>query len=159
MKDVLQILERDTRITPAQIATMTGRTIEEVETIIRDAEAQGILRGYKAVINWEKTGDEQVWALIEVKVTPQREVGFDDIAKRIARYSEVRSVSLVSGGFDLHVIVVARTIQEVSSFVSGKLAPLEPVRGTETHFLLKRYKEDGVILDGEDLPQRLPVAP
>lgn len=159
MNDVLKILERDTRTTPAQIAAMTGRTTEDVEAIIREAEQKGILRGYKAVINWERAGEEQVFALIEVKVMPQRDVGFDAIAQRIARYNEVRSVALVSGGFDLNVVVVGRTMQEVSNFVSSKLAALEPVRGTETHFLLKRYKEDGVILDGEDMPQRLPVAP
>ena len=92
-------------------------------------------------------------------MTPQREVGFDAIAERIARYPEVRSVSLVSGGFDLIVIVVGRTMQEVSNFVSSKLAPMDTVRGTDSHFILKRYKEDGVILNGEDAPARLPVAP
>ncbi|MCX6023198.1 MAG: Lrp/AsnC family transcriptional regulator [Chloroflexi bacterium] len=159
MKDVLQILERDSRATPGQIATMTGRTVEEVETIIHDAESRGILLRYSAVVNWDRAGEEQVWALIEVKVTPQREVGFDAIAERIARYPEVRSVSLVSGGFDLIVIIVGRTMQEVSNFVSSKLAPMDTVRGTDSHFLLKRYKEDGVILNGEDAPTRLPVAP
>ncbi|MBI4498263.1 MAG: Lrp/AsnC family transcriptional regulator [Chloroflexi bacterium] len=159
MKDVLQVLEQDARATPEQIAAMTGRSADEVRDIVRAAEADRTIVRYRTVVNWEKTGEEQVWALIEVKVTPQRDVGFDSIAERIARFPEVWSVSLASGDFDLVVMVVGRTMQEVSAFVSGKLAPLAPVQGTNTHFLLKRYKEDGVILEGDEQPQRLPVAP
>ncbi|MBI2886880.1 MAG: Lrp/AsnC family transcriptional regulator [Chloroflexi bacterium] len=159
MKDVLRILEQDARTTPEEIAAMTGRSPQEVREIIRQAEKDRALLGYHAQVNWEKAGEEQVWALIEVKVTPQRDVGFDAIAERIFRFPEARSVYLVSGTFDLAVTVVGRTMQEVSAFVSERLAPMETVQGTVTHFLLKRYKEQGAILDGEDRPQRLPVSP
>ncbi len=159
MKDVLQILEQDARTTPEQIAAMTGHSVDEVRRIIGEAEANRTIVRYRTVVNWEKAGEEQVWALIEVKVTPQRDVGFDSIAERIARFPEVWSLSLASGGFDLSVMVVGRTMQEVSSFVSSKLAPLDPVQATNTHFLLKRYKEDGVILEGDEQPHRLPIAP
>lgn len=159
MREVLKIIEQDARTSPEEIASMTGKTPQEVRDILRKAEADRALLGYRALVNWERAGEEQVWALIEVKVTPQRDVGFDAIAERIYRFPEARSVYLVSGTYDLAVTVVGRTMQEVSAFVSEKLAPMEHVQGTVTHFLLKRYKDQGVILEGGDRPQRLPVSP
>ncbi|HLB12589.1 MAG TPA: Lrp/AsnC family transcriptional regulator, partial [Dehalococcoidia bacterium] len=144
---------------PAQLAAMTGRPQAEVEAAIKEAEASRTLLRYKAVVDWEKAGEEQVWALIEVKVTPQRDVGFDAVAERIYRFPEARSVYLVSGTYDLAVTVVGRTMQEVSAFVSEKLAPMESVQATVTHFLLKRYKDQGIIMEGGDRPQRLQVSP
>ena len=157
MKDILKILENDARTTPQQISTMTGTPVAEVKKEIKKAESDRTILKYKTVVNWEKLGEEQVWALIEVKITPQREVGFDSIAERIYRFPEARSVYLVSGAYDLAVMVVSKSMQEVASFVSQKLAPLEAVQGTITHFLLKRYKEDGEILEGGEEVKRLPV--
>jgi DNA-binding Lrp family transcriptional regulator len=159
MKEILRILEQDARTSAEQIATMTGKSAEEVEDTIAEAEKDGTILKYKTVVNWEKLGDEQVWALIEINVLPQRDVGFDSIAERIYRFPEARSVYLVSGTYDLAVLVTGRTMQEVAGFVSNKLAPLDSVQGTVTHFLLKRYKEDGEILtDGEE-SSRLPYSP
>ena len=157
MKEILEILEKDARLSAEQIATMTGVPVSEVKETITKAERDRTILKYKTVINWEKLGQEQVWALIEVRVQPQRDVGFDAIAERIYRFPEARSVYLVSGAFDLAVLVSARTMQEIASFVAQKLAPLESVMGTVTHFLLKRYKEDGEILEGEEKARRLPL--
>ncbi|MEK7281356.1 MAG: Lrp/AsnC family transcriptional regulator [Chloroflexota bacterium] len=159
MKEILKVLEQDARATPQQIAAMTGLSVAEVEKTLEQALAQGIILKYKALINWEKAGEERVWALIEVKVAPQREVGFDAVAERIARFPQVHTMYLVSGTYDLAVLVVARTMHEVAAFVSGKLAPLESIQSTVTHFLLKRYKEDGELLAGEERVKRLPLAP
>ena len=159
MKEILAILEKNARATPDEIAEMTGHTVKEVEGIIALAERDGTIIKYKTLINWDRLGEEEVLALVEVRVTPQRDVGFDGIAQRIARFSEVRSLQLVSGDYDLSVVLVGRSMQEVASFVAMKLAALEEVRGTTTHFLLKRFKEDGVILDGEDEIKRLPLTP
>ncbi len=157
MKEILEILEKDARLSSEQIATMTGVPVAEVKEAITKAERDRTILKYKTVINWEKLGQEQVWALIEVRVQPQRDVGFDAIAERIYRFPEARSVYLVSGTYDLAVLVTARTMHEIASFVAQKLAPLESVLGTVTHFLLKRYKEDGEILEGEEKPRRLPL--
>lgn len=159
MKEMLRILEKDARTTPQQIATMTGKPLAQVKREIKKAEKDRTILKYKTVINWGKMGDEQVWALVEVKVTPQRDVGFDAIAERVYRFPEARSVYLVSGTYDLAVLVVGSTMQEVAGFVSQKLAPLESVQGTVTHFLLKRYKEDGEILGVEERPKRVPIMP
>jgi len=147
-KEVLKILEKDAKVTPEQIANMTGLSVDEVEKTIDKAERDRVILKYKTVINWERLGEEWVQALIEVKIQPQRNVGFDAIAERIYRFPEVRSVYLVSGTYDLAVLVVGKTMHETAAFVWQKLATLESVQGTVTHFLLKRYKEDGEILDG-----------
>lgn len=157
MKEIFTILEEDARITPQKISTMTGIPVGEVETTIRKAEADRTILKYKAKINWQKLGEEQVWALVEVKVVPQRDVGFDAIAERIYRFPQTRSVYLVSGTYDISVLVLGKTMQEVADFVAEELAPLESVQGTVTHFLLKRYKEDGEILEGEEGVRRLPL--
>ena len=157
IKDVLRILENDARITTKQISTMTGTPGAEVAKLIKQAEKDRVILKYKTVINWEKLGEEQVWALIEVKITPQRDVGFDAIAERIYCFPEARTVYLVSGTYDLLVIVVGNTMREVADFVSQKLAPIEGVQGTVSHFMLKRYKEDGEILEGKEEVKRQPV--
>ena len=161
MKDILAILEQNARATPEEIAEMTGITPEEVRETIAQAERDRAIVKYKTLINWDRAGvgEQEVLALVELRVTPQRDVGFDGVAKRIARFPEVRSLHLVSGDYDLSVLLAGRTMQEVASFVAMKLAALEEVHGTTTHFLLKRFKEDGVILDGEEGVRRLPLTP
>ena len=157
IKDILRILENDARTTTKQIATMTGTPSAEVAKLIKQAEKDRTILKYKTMINWDKVKSEQVWALIEVKVTPQREVGFDSIAERIYRFPQARTVYLVSGTYDLLVLVAGKAEHEVADFVSQKLAPIEGVQGTVTHFVLKRYKEDGEILEGGEGIKRQPV--
>ena len=157
IKDILKILEDDARITTKQIATMTGTPAAEVDKLIKQAEKDRTILKYKMVVNWDKVEDERVWALIEVKITPQRDVGFDAIAERIYRFPEARTVYLVSGTYDLLVLVMGKSMHEVADFVSRKLAHIEGVQGTVTHFVLKRYKEDGEILEGTEEIKRQPV--
>lgn len=159
MRKVLELLEHDSRLTPQQIATMTGMSEAEVKDIIEQAEKDRVIVKYKTMINWEKAGDDRVWAMIEVKMQPQKDVGFDAIAERIYRFPQVRTLYLMSGTYDLAVYVVGKNMQEVGQFVSQKLAPLEGVHGTATHFLLKRYKEDGEILDSKGGDRRQPLSP
>ena len=159
MNEILRILEEDARKSPQRIATMTGIPLSKVKETIKRAERDRTILRYKAMVNWDKLGDEQVTALVEVRLEPQRDVGFDAIAERIYRFPEARSVYLLSGTYDLAVFVTSKTMQEVASFVTQKLAPLEGVRGTVTHFLLKRYKEDGEVLEGEERPKRVPLMP
>jgi DNA-binding Lrp family transcriptional regulator len=158
LKDVLKILESDARTTVPQIATMTGLSAAEVTELIKQAEKDHIILKYKTVVNWDRVeNDEQVWALIEVKVKPEPEVGFDSIAGRIAQYEQVRSLYLASGTYDLLLVVVDKTERKIADFVSQNLAHLEGVQGTVTHFVLKRYKEDGEILEGGEGAKRQPV--
>jgi DNA-binding Lrp family transcriptional regulator len=159
MDEILKILEANCRLTAEEIASMTGLSADEVKGKISKYETAGIIRRYKAVINWEKAGDERVLAFIDVKVTPERGVGFDDIAERIYRYPEVVSVYLVSGLYDLRVQVVGNSMKEVAFFVAEKLATVDRVQSTSTHFLLKKYKEDGVLLEVGDGDHRLAFAP
>ncbi len=157
VKEILKILEDDARITTQKISTMTGASRDEVAKAIKQAEKDRTILKYKTVINWDKVADEQVWALIEVKLTPQKDVGFDSIAKRIYRFPQTRTVYLVSGTYDLMVLVVCKTSHEIADFVSQKLAPIEGVQETVTQFLLKRYKEDGEIIEGREEIKRQPV--
>jgi DNA-binding Lrp family transcriptional regulator len=143
VKEIFEILEQNARATPEQISTMADKPVNEVEKVIRQAEKDGTILKYKTIINWLKLGKEDVWALIEVRVAPQRGVGFDAIAERIYQFPEVYSAYLVSGTYDLAIMVRGKNMQEISSFVAEKLAPLEQVQSTVTHFLLKRYKENG----------------
>ena len=149
VKDILKTLERDSRVTPEQIAEMTGRDVGEVARLIAEAEAAGIIRRYKSVIDWERAGDERVLAFIDVRVLPEPDHGFDDIARRIYRHPEVRSVYLVSGQNDLRVIVEGRTMQEVAFFVSSDWQPSSRCRQQRTISILKRYKEDGDIFEDQ----------
>ena len=157
IKEILKILENDARTTAKQISTMTGTPGTKVAKIIKQAEKDKTILKYKTIINWNKVEEEQVSALIEVKVAPQRDVGFDAIAERIYRFPQARSVYLLSGTYDLLVLVSGKTMREVADFVSQKLAPIEGVQGTVTHFMLKRYKEDGEILEGKEKVKRQPV--
>lgn len=146
MEEILEILEKNFRYTDEQIAVMAGKTVEEVREAIRDYEEKSIIAGYTTLINWENTGKEVVTALIQVKVTPQRGEGFDKVAERIYRYDQVQACYLMSsGGFDLTVIVEGKTMKEVATFVAQKLAVLDNVDGTATHFVLKKYKDHGTI--------------
>lgn len=159
MKEIAEILEKDCRTTPEQIAVMLGKDIDEVRSAIARMEGEKIIVKYQAVINWEKLDGRLVTALIDVKVTPQRDVGFDQIAERIYRFPEVKSLYLVSGAYDLSVMVQGESLRDVARFVSEKLATLENVQSTMTHFLLKTYKQDGVILEDQETDRRQVVTP
>ncbi|MGL4773955.1 MAG: Lrp/AsnC family transcriptional regulator [Clostridium sp.] len=155
MDEILEILEKNSRYTDEQIAVMAGKTVEEVREAIRDYEERSIIAGYTTLINWENTGKETVTALIEVRITPQRGVGFDKVAERIYQFSQVKACYLMSsGGFDLTVIVEGKTMKEVAMFVSSKLAIQEYVVGTATHFVLKKYKDHGTIFKEEKRENR-----
>lgn len=154
MEEILEILEKNSRYSDEKIAIMTGKTVEEVRDIIRDYEEQSIIAGYTTLVNWENTGKETVTALIEVKVTPQRGEGFDKVAERLYKFDEVRSCYLMSGGFDLTVIVEGKTMKEVALFVSEKLAVQEYVLSCATHFVLKKYKEHGTIFKEREFDDR-----
>jgi DNA-binding Lrp family transcriptional regulator len=156
---ILDILERDARTTPSDIATMVGVSEDEVRGIIADCEGQKVIRRYKTVVDWERAGEEGVLAFIDVRVSPAREVGFDDVASRIYRYPEVISVYLVSGGYDLQVVVKGPDLKDVAMFVAEKLATIDRVQSTATHFLLRRYKEDGDILVEQEEDRRLAITP
>ncbi|MBR7163970.1 MAG: Lrp/AsnC family transcriptional regulator [Clostridia bacterium] len=147
MKKILELLERDASLSAEQIAVMLGRDPIAVAAQIKEFEEKNIIVGYKTIINWENTDAEPVSAIIELKVTPQRSEGFDEVAKRIYQYEEVASVYLMSGGYDLALIIEGKTMKEVALFVAEKLAPLEQVLSTATHFVLKKYKVDGVIIN------------
>jgi DNA-binding Lrp family transcriptional regulator len=163
VREILELLERDARLSPDTIATMTGRPVAEVTAAIAEWEASGVVRRYKAVIDWdavdEDLASETVTAFIDVSLSPAREVGFDDVAQRIARFGEVRSVYLVSGGHDLRCTVTGRDIRAVSDFVSQKLSTIDRVQATATHFVLKTYKRDGDAFGAAEADHRLPVTP
>ena len=156
---LLDILQEDCRIPLEKLAVMTGVSMEEVAEAIDALEKRKIILRYSPIINWDRTDRERVEAMIEVRVTPQRDMGFDAIARRIYRFDEVKSVYLMSGSYDLLVLVEARTLKELATFVSGKLSPLETVTGTATSFVLKRYKEEGVIFENDDTDRRLVISP
>ena len=143
---ILEILFNDARTTPAQIAVMTGHSEDEVTAVIRSLEAQKIILKYTTMINWDRVEADQVEAVIEVRVTPQRDEGFDAIAERITGYPEVRSVYLMSGGYDLMVRIEGNNLKNVAMFVARHLSTIDGVISTATHFLLKSYKRDGVVL-------------
>ena len=150
MKKLLQLLEDDCTLSHAQLASMANMTEAEVAAAIAKYEEDNIILGYKAIVDWDRTDREAVTALIEVSVTPQRGEGFDRVAERIYQYDEVESVYLMSGSFDLTVIISGRTLKEVALFVGEKLAPLEDVTGTATHFILKKYKEKHLIFKKQE---------
>lgn len=157
--EVLTILNRDARLGPEQIAKMTGREVDEVRQTIEKYERQGIIKRYKAIVDWERAGVEKVTAFIDVKVAPAREVGFDAVASRISRFSEVKSVWLVSGSNDLRISVQGEDIREIGRFVAEKLATIDGVRSTETHFMMRRYKEDNDLFVDTEEDNRLLVTP
>lgn len=163
MRQILELLERDARLSPDTIATMTGLSAAQVTEAIREWEAVGVVRRYKAVIDWdavdERDDQADVTAFIDVSVAPARGVGFDDVAARISRFPEVRSVYLVSGGHDLRITVTGSDIRSISDFVSQKLSTIDRVRATATHFVLKTYKRDGEAFVAAEGDHRLAVTP
>lgn len=156
---VLQLVWEDSRIRPADAAVMLGMTEEAVRAAIAKLESEKVIVGYPALINWDKTPVEKVKAVIEVKVTPQRDMGFDAIAARIYRFDEVKAVYLMSGAYDLMLEVQADNLRTLATFVSQKLATIDNVQSTATHFVLKKYKVDGVILEEDHADGRLAVSP
>lgn len=154
MNNILQMLENDSRLTAEQIAVMCDKEVGDIKKMIAEYEKEGVILGYKTLIDWDKTGREYVSALIELKVTPQRDSGFDQIAEKITSYPEVKAMYLMSGAFDFTVILEGRTMREVAYFVAQKLAPMECVVSTATHFVLKKYKDEGVIFNIPEVDQR-----
>lgn len=156
---ILAVLEKNSRIDIKDLALMLGETEVNVANEIAEMEKEKIICGYHTLINWDNTGDEKVTALIEVKVTPQRGQGFDKIAERIYNFSEVNAVYLMSGGFDFTVIIEEKTMREVAQFVSDKLAPMDAILSTATHFVLKKYKDHGTVLVENVREERMLVTP
>ncbi len=158
-EELLSVIEKNSRIDLKELAVILGVREVDVVNELEAMEKEGIICGYHTLVNWEKTSNEKVTALIEVRVTPQRGQGFDNVAERIYRYPEVRSVYLISGGFDLMVILEGKTLREVSSFVSDKLSTLDRVLSTSTHFILKKYKDHGTIFVQKTEDEREVITP
>ena len=154
MNEFLKTIENNCRLTDEQLAMLLGKDEGDIREMIEKYEKERVILGYKAIIDWDKTERESVTALIEVKITPQRDRGFDRVAERIYRYSEVESLYLMSGGFDLAVLIEGKTMKEVAYFVAMKLAPLEDVISTATHFVLRKYKDKGVVYGAEPIDER-----
>lgn len=154
MDNILKLLEENARYTNEEIAVMLNLTTTEVEKKIAEFEKNGVIRGYKAIIDREKLSENYVQALIELKVTPKRDFGFDEIADRIAQYPEVEDVNLMSGTYDLSLILTGKTFKDIALFVSQRLAVLDSVVSTATHFVLSRYKEKGIIMQGDASDER-----
>ena len=158
MKDILELLEQNARVSTADLAKLTGKSKKDIEKTIKTYEKKGIIVKYKTVINKEKIKDQKgVVALIEVQVTPQKNVGFDLVAERIYRFPEVKSCYLLSGTYDLLLVVEGEDIHTVASFVAEKLSPLSAVKGAVSHFMLKKYKEDGIVLVKDGKSKRLAI--
>lgn len=156
---ILDLLKEDARRSAELIATMLGVDRASVAAAIAELEADHVIAKYATVVNWSKVDEDKVTALIEVQITPERGRGFDAIAERIYLYPEVKSVYLMSGAYDLLVEIEGRTLKEVASFVSNKLSPIDRVLSTKTHFILKKYKQDGVIFDDQQDDHRLLISP
>ncbi len=159
MDELLRILESDARTSTESIARMTGRTEAQVSAQIAEYEKSGVIKHYKTVIDWDKAGMDRVLAFIDVKVAPKRDVGFDDVAERIYRYPEVHSLWLVSGDYDLRIVVGGKNVTDVGLFVAQKLSTIDGVQGTSTHFVLKRFKEDNVLFAEDTADPRLAISP
>lgn len=158
-KKILKIMENDAKISPKVIATMLDTEESKVQEVLAYLEREKFILGYNSVINWERFGENGVEAMIDVKVTPAREVGFNAVAERISRFPEVRSVYLMSGAYDLSVVVAAETLKEIALFVSHKLSTLDEVQSTTTHFILKRYKQNNFIFEKPREDRRLVISP
>jgi DNA-binding Lrp family transcriptional regulator len=159
MNELLELLRNNALTKPADIARMLGLSEEEVKNRVAEYEKSGVIRGYQAIINRDRLDLDSVQAVIEVKITPEREGGFNRTAARIARFSEVQSLFLMSGTYDLLVFVQGRNLKEVASFVSERLSTIDGVLSTSTHFMLKTYKESGVLMEAEQPHERLQVSP
>ncbi len=158
-EQILTFLEKNSKIDLGELAIMLGSSEEVIANEVQKMEQEHIICGYHTLIDWDKTSVDKTTALIEVRVTPQRGQGFDNIAERIYNYPEVQSVYLISGAYDLLVILEGKTLKEVSSFVSNKLSTLDTVISTATHFILKKYKDDGIILAKKTKDERMLVTP
>ena len=145
MEKLLKLIEKDATLTPKELAVMLSKEEGDIKDMIRQLEKDGVILGYQAIVDWDKTDRECVTALIEVKVMPQRDDGFDKIAEKIQNYPEIKGLYLMSGGFDFTVLIEGKSMKEVAYFVARKLAPVEFVTATATHFVLKTYKDKGVI--------------
>ena len=152
---ILRAIAKDSKIAADELAIRLGCSVEELIAAIAEMEADKVICGYPTLIDWDKVSDEKVTALIELKVTPQRGQGFDKIAERIYKFDEVESVYLMSGGFDLTVIIRGKSMKEVSRFVFEKLAPMESIQSTATHFVLKKYKDQGLVMQFESDDERI----
>ncbi len=153
-KNLLKLLEDDARLTTEQLSVMLDAPVDDVREQMDKLENDGVILGYKAVIDWEKTDREYVTAMIDVKLSPQRDRGFDKVAEKIFNYPEVKSVFLMSGAYDLSVIIEGKTMREVAYFVSQKLAPIESIISTATHFVLHKYKDNGIIYGYDEIDER-----
>lgn len=158
-EQILTFLEKNSKIDLQELAIMLGSSEEVIANEVQKMEEEQIICGYHTLIDWDKTSVDKITALIEVRVTPQRDQGFDNIAERIYNYPEVQSVYLISGAYDLLVILEGKTLKEVSGFVSNKLSTLDTVISTATHFILKKYKDDGIILSKKTKDERMLVTP
>ena len=154
MDKILAMLENDAKLSPEQLAVMLNKETGDIKRTIKKYEEDGVILGYQALVDWDKTDREYVTAFIEVKLTPQRDLGFDKAAEKIYSYPEVKSVYLMSGGFDLALIIEGKTMKEVAFFVAQKLAPIEYVTSTATHFVLKKYKDKGVVYGSAEIDER-----
>ncbi len=154
MKSILELLENDSTLTAEQLAVMIGGNAEEIKTMIRKYEKDGVIVGYKTLIDWDKTERIMVSALIELKVEPQIDRGFDEIAERICNFPEVESVYLMSGGFDIAVMIEGKSLREVAFFVAEKLSTMEGITGTATHFVLRKYKDKNTIYRRQEIDER-----
>lgn len=159
MREVLELLEKDARLTPKEIAEQTGLDEKMVDKFVKEMEASGIIKRYKTVIDWEKFGDDSVYAIIEVQIGLERSVGYDAIAERISRFPEVVTCMLVSGDHDLHLVIKGKSMREVAFFVAEKIAPLGQVQHTATHFMLRAYKSEGEIMFEKEEDTRLVIHP
>ncbi len=159
MREVLELLEKDARLTPKEIAEQTGLNEAEVANFVADMAARGVIKRYKTIVDWDKFGDEAVYAIIEVSVSLDRGVGYDSIAERISKFPEVVSCMLVSGGYDLSLLIKGGSMKEVAFFVAEKIAPLNQVQHTATHFMLRAYKSEGEIMFDKEEDTRLVVHP
>lgn len=158
-KEILMIIEHNAKIPPKSIADMVDLNVEEVEKRILELEKKKVIVQYKTIINWEKTTEDVVYAFIDVRVTPERELGFDAVAERIFKFPEVHSLYLMSGTYDFSVVIEGKSMKEIAYFVAEKLATIEQVQGTVTHFVLKKYKVDGMIVEPQEKSKRLPFTP
>ena len=154
MTEILKLIENDSRLTPEKIALMLDKEVGDIKNMIAKYERDGVILGYKTLIDWDKTDKEHVSALIELKITPQRDRGYDHVAQKIYNYPEVESLYLMSGSFDLAVLIEGKTMREVALFVAEKLATIEDVTSTATHFVLRKYKEKGVIFGAIPVDER-----
>jgi DNA-binding Lrp family transcriptional regulator len=155
---LLRILEENSRLSAEEIATMTTLTPAEVQVRIRALEDAGVIRKYTTVINWEKAGNGEVSSIIELKVSPERDFGYDRIAERLSRFRQVKTLRLMTGTYDLQLLVTGKNMQEVSRFVSEHIAPMDRIRETATHIIMKSYKENGNVLFEEQEAERLPYS-